>query len=118
MTRRAAVACELIAHAGLSHSQREFGISQIRVGKRLARVTENAIARHPFCTLRHFANLLRARRRRRRRAMSARACSRANSVFLNRSPFAPHELPYRVVRDADAIAATASFRPMQVRWGV
>jgi polyhydroxyalkanoate depolymerase len=55
MTRRAAVACELIAHAELSHSRREFGITQIRVGKRLARITENAIARHPFCTLQHFA---------------------------------------------------------------
>jgi poly(3-hydroxybutyrate) depolymerase len=53
--RGAAAACELVSRAGMSHSRPEFGITETRVGDRLARITEEAIARHPFCTLLHFA---------------------------------------------------------------
>jgi poly(3-hydroxybutyrate) depolymerase len=55
MMRRAAAACELVARAGLSHSRPEFGIAETWVGGRLARITEEAVARYPFCTLSHFA---------------------------------------------------------------
>ena len=47
------------------------------------------------------------RQRRRRRAMSARACSRANSVFFEPQPLAPQEQPYRIVRHLHALAPPA-----------
>jgi hypothetical protein len=43
----------------------------------------------PSCQLRQW---------RRRRAMSARACSSANSVFFEAKALAPQEPPHRVVR--------------------
>ncbi|HEY0522879.1 MAG TPA: polyhydroxyalkanoate depolymerase [Stellaceae bacterium] len=55
VVRGAAAACELVSRAGMSHSRPDFGIAETRVGDRLARITEEAVARHPFCTLLHFA---------------------------------------------------------------
>ncbi len=52
--RRTAATCELVARAGLSHSRPEFGIPEIRVGNRVAVITEEVVVRHPFCTLLHF----------------------------------------------------------------
>src|SRR5690348_142630 len=55
VVRGAAAACQLVSRAGMSHSRPDFGITETRVGNRLARITEEAAARHPFCTLLHFA---------------------------------------------------------------
>jgi hypothetical protein len=48
-----------------------------------------------------------------RRAISGRACSRANRVFFIAQAFAPRELPHRIVRDADTARGQFLFQSVQ-----
>jgi polyhydroxyalkanoate depolymerase len=47
-------AWDLIGRAGLSHDQPAYGIPSVTVADRGVTITEETIARTPFCTLRHF----------------------------------------------------------------
>lgn len=58
------------------------------------------------------------RQRRRRRATSARACSRANSVFLNRSPSRRRNVQTALCETLTPRAASSSFSLCGVRCGV
>jgi len=54
LARGSAAACELLSRAGTSHQRPNFGIAETVVrGERVA-VAEEAVMRHPFCTLLHF----------------------------------------------------------------
>src|SRR5689334_15970583 len=55
VVRGAAAAFGLVSGAGMLDSRPEFGIAETRGGGRLARVSGEAVVRHPFCTLLHFA---------------------------------------------------------------
>ncbi|MDE1172590.1 MAG: polyhydroxyalkanoate depolymerase [Parvibaculaceae bacterium] len=52
--RSMAAACEVIAGAKLTHARPPFGITSVKVGNRLATVTEEAAWSTPFGTLLHF----------------------------------------------------------------
>lgn len=52
--RHVAAACELVSRAGMSHQRPDFGIKETLVGGRAVAVSEEALARTPFCTLLHF----------------------------------------------------------------
>lgn len=52
--RSMAAACEVIAGAKLTHKRPSFGIETVKVGNRVARVTEEATFSTPFGTLLHF----------------------------------------------------------------
>lgn len=54
LLRHAAAGCELVARLGISHHRPEFGIASIVMGNRAVAVTEEPVARTPFCTLLHF----------------------------------------------------------------
>ena len=51
--------------------------------------------------------------RRRRRAMSGRACSRANCVFFEAQALAPQELPHRIMRDEYSACAKLRLQRVQ-----
>src|SRR5260221_2202037 len=53
--RGAAAAFEMMYRSGIRHHRPEFGISETIVGGRTVAVREEAVVRHPFCTLLHFA---------------------------------------------------------------
>lgn len=53
--RGAAAACEMVSRSGIRHHRPEFGINETVVGGRKVMVVEEAVIRHPFCTLLHFA---------------------------------------------------------------
>src|SRR3954464_12500916 len=55
LMRGAAAACELVSRAAISHSRPEFNIKTPLVAGREVAVREEAVVRHPFCTLLHFA---------------------------------------------------------------
>jgi poly(3-hydroxybutyrate) depolymerase len=55
LMRGAAAACEMLSRSGMSHQRPDFGIAETRVDGRVVAVTEEAVIRHPFCTLLHFA---------------------------------------------------------------
>jgi poly(3-hydroxybutyrate) depolymerase len=55
LVRGAAAACELVSRAGMSHSRPDFRIRTTNVAGRAVEVVEEAVLRHPFCTLLHFA---------------------------------------------------------------
>jgi poly(3-hydroxybutyrate) depolymerase len=55
MMRGAAAACELVSRAGISHRRPDFGIKETLVAGERVAVREEALIRHPFCTLLHFA---------------------------------------------------------------
>src|SRR3954453_11264325 len=55
MMRGAAAACELVSRAGISHRRPEFAIKETVVAGERVAVREEALIRHPFCTLLHFA---------------------------------------------------------------
>jgi poly(3-hydroxybutyrate) depolymerase len=52
--RGAAAACEMVARTGMWHERPDFGIRGTCVGGVPVAVSENALMRHPFCTLLHF----------------------------------------------------------------
>jgi poly(3-hydroxybutyrate) depolymerase len=52
--RHVAAACELVSRAGMSHQRPDFGIKETVVGGRAVAVSEEALARTPFCTLLNF----------------------------------------------------------------
>jgi len=52
--RALAAGFELVARAGMSHARPPFGIRECVVGGGAVPVTEQVVARHPFCTLIHF----------------------------------------------------------------
>src|SRR5690242_8069836 len=54
LVRSAAAACELVSRAGISHQRPDFGIRRTIVNGREVGVVEDAVMRHPFCTLTHF----------------------------------------------------------------
>jgi hypothetical protein len=58
------------------------------------------------------------RHRKRLRETSARACSRANSVFLNRSPSRRRNSQTTLCETLTPRAASSAFRPCSVRCGV
>src|SRR5882672_1999888 len=53
--RSIAAACEMVSRSGISHQRPDFGITETIVGGRTVAVREEVVARHPFCTLLHFA---------------------------------------------------------------
>src|SRR5260221_4789043 len=55
LVRGAAAACEMVSRSGIRHHRPEFGISEANVRGRTVAVTEQVVARHPFCKLLHFA---------------------------------------------------------------
>jgi poly(3-hydroxybutyrate) depolymerase len=55
MMRGAAAACELVSRAGISHTRPDFRITETTVNGERVAVAEEALVRHPFCTLLHFA---------------------------------------------------------------
>jgi poly(3-hydroxybutyrate) depolymerase len=55
MMRGAAAACEMLSRSGIRHERPDFGLAETRVGDRVVAVEEQALIRHPFCTLLHFA---------------------------------------------------------------
>jgi poly(3-hydroxybutyrate) depolymerase len=55
LMRGAAAAWELLSRAGISHSRPDFRIKHAMVAGRRVDVREEALVRHPFCTLLHFA---------------------------------------------------------------
>jgi poly(3-hydroxybutyrate) depolymerase len=59
--RSAAAACELVSRAGISHRRPDFNIAATRVEGREVAVVEEAVLRHPFCTLVHFKKARAAR---------------------------------------------------------
>jgi poly(3-hydroxybutyrate) depolymerase len=54
LVRSAAAACELVSRAGISHQRPDFNIATTVVNGREVAVAEEAVLRHPFCTLVHF----------------------------------------------------------------
>jgi poly(3-hydroxybutyrate) depolymerase len=54
LVRSAAAACELVSRAGISHRRPDFNIAATLVEGREVAVAEEAVLRHPFCTLVHF----------------------------------------------------------------
>jgi poly(3-hydroxybutyrate) depolymerase len=54
VVRGAAAACEMVARTGMWHERPDFGIRGTCVGAVPVTVSENAVMRHPFCTLLHF----------------------------------------------------------------
>ena len=52
--RGAAAACEMVARTGMWHERPDFRIRGTCVGGIPVAVSENAVMRHPFCTLLHF----------------------------------------------------------------
>ena len=57
------------------------------------------------------------RQRRRLRATSARACSRANSVFFEPLPLVPQKQPHGIVRDTEPSRGQFVLQPMQGQMG-
>jgi poly(3-hydroxybutyrate) depolymerase len=53
--RGAAAAFEMVSRSGIRHNRPDFGLSETTVNGRTVAVREEAVARHPFCTLLHFA---------------------------------------------------------------
>jgi poly(3-hydroxybutyrate) depolymerase len=53
--RSIAAACEMVSRSGIRHQRPDFGIAETIVDGRTVAVTEQAVVRHPFCTLLHFA---------------------------------------------------------------
>jgi poly(3-hydroxybutyrate) depolymerase len=54
LVRGAAAAAEMVARAGMSHERPDFRITATKVGGKTVAVREEAVIRHPFCTLLHF----------------------------------------------------------------
>jgi poly(3-hydroxybutyrate) depolymerase len=55
MVRSAAAAFEMVSRSGISHQRPDFGLTETRIDGRTVPVSEEAVLRHPFCTLLHFA---------------------------------------------------------------
>jgi poly(3-hydroxybutyrate) depolymerase len=54
LVRGAAAAYEMVARAGMSHDRPDFRIAATKVAGKTVAVREEAVVRHPFCTLLHF----------------------------------------------------------------
>src|SRR5262249_27609037 len=54
LVRGAAAAMELLSNAGMSHDRPDFGIRSVAIDGDEVGVTEEVVARHPFCSLLHF----------------------------------------------------------------
>lgn len=81
--------CEAKPRRGLPHGpQPRSGAMLVLI--QVSPINTNRSGSRPACQ---------ERQRCRRRAMSARTCSTANSVFFEPQTLAPQEVPYRVVRD-------------------
>jgi poly(3-hydroxybutyrate) depolymerase len=54
MVRGAAAACEMVSRARMHHERPDFAVSHVEIAGESVPVSEEAVVRHPFCTLLHF----------------------------------------------------------------
>jgi poly(3-hydroxybutyrate) depolymerase len=54
LVRTASAACELLSHAGISHSRPDFRLTETKVDGQFVAVREEVVVDRPFCKLLHF----------------------------------------------------------------